>query len=119
MTHYDPRDPRTPRPVDIDPATGDRHMPGSTNHPLHDPRLPSSAGGTGLMIAGGLAGALLLVFLVVSMFGGSADRTAQGPTPPPVQQQAPMATPTQPPAADPGTTGTIAPAQPQAPDQRN
>lgn len=119
MTHYDPRDLREPRPVDIDPATGDRHMPGSTNHPLNDPRLARPASGTGLMIAGGFAAALLLVFLVASMFGGPSERTAQAPTPTQVQQQAPAATPTQPPQADPGTTGTVAPAQPQAPDQRN
>ncbi|WP_439573969.1 hypothetical protein [Phreatobacter sp.] len=114
MTHYDPRDIREPRPVDVDPATRDRHMPGSTNHPLSDPRLQASASGTGVMIVGGFAAALLLVFLVASMFGGPAERTAQAPSAPQMEQRAPTPAPpapaAQPPAADPAVPAPNPPA---------
>lgn len=110
MTHLDPRDPRR---ADIDPLVPEARrpeldQPGSAGDPRFD-----RARGNSWAVLGGLAAALVLVIVLMSMFGSSTDQTARSPEQqrPPVAQGTPGATP---PAGDPTTTGTV-PRQSPAP----
>ena len=102
MTQFDPRDPNR---VSADPVAP---MAGGI-----DPRHPvdhSPASRTGWGLLGGLAAALVLVFVIMTMFGGSSDRTATTPTVerPPVAQGTPGGAP----ATDPTATGSVPRQQP-------
>jgi hypothetical protein len=109
MTHLDPRDPRR---ADIDPLMPEARRPEFDQPaPASDPRF-DRAKGNSWAVVGGLAAALVLVIVLMSMFGSPSDQTARSPDDqrPPVAQGAPGATP---PASDPTTTGTV-PRQPPA-----
>lgn len=128
MTHIDPRDQRRP---EVDPAQSDGRDAGGRAPlpPLGDPRFDRDSGNR-WMIIGGVAAALILVIVAVSMLSSSGVPTARAPEEqrPPVAQGSPGPVP---PQTDPGTTGSVPPAQPvpvqpappqsappQAPDQR-
>ncbi|MGQ3355149.1 MAG: hypothetical protein ACT6XY_04040 [Phreatobacter sp.] len=105
MTHIDPRDPNR---VTADPVAP---MAGGT-----DPRQPMEsrpASRTGWGLLGGLAAALVLVFVIMTMFGGSSDRTATTPTTerPPIAEGTPAGAP----ATDPTATGSVPRPQPSTP----
>ena len=102
MTHIDPRDPNRTSADPVAPMTG-----GVDPRQPVDPR-PASRTGWGLL--GGLAAALVLVFVIMTMFGGSSDRTATTPTVerPPVAQGTPGGAP----ATDPTATGSAPRQQP-------
>jgi hypothetical protein len=109
MTHIDPRDPRDPRGINADPVAP---MAGGVDP--QQPVDPRTSPRTSWGLLGGLAAALVLVFVIMTMFGGSSDRTATTPTVerPPVAQGTPGGAP----ATDPTATGSVprqtAPAQP-------
>jgi len=107
MTHIDPRDPRDPHRVGADPVAP---MAGGTDprNPI-DPAAPSR---TGWGLLGGLAAALVLVFVIMTMFGGASDRTATTPTTerPPIAEGTPAGAP----ATDPTATGSVPRPQPPA-----
>ncbi len=109
MTHLDPRDPRR---ADIDPLMPEGRRPELDNPvPAGDPRF-DRARGNSWVVVGGLAAALVLVIVLMSMFGSPSDQTARSPDDqrPPIAQGTPGTTP---PASDPTTTGTV-PRQPPA-----
>lgn len=101
MTHIDPRDPLLPegRRAEFDPAA--------------DPRFERSSGNSWTLV-GGLAAALVVVAVLMTMFGSPSNQTADVPTVqrPPIAQGTPGGAP----PADPITTGSVpreaAPVQP-------
>ena len=96
MTHLDPRDPRR---ADIDPLMPDGPVrPGLDPLPYTDPRIDRSSGNS-WPVVGGLAAALVLVIVLLSMFGGDPRPNDQAPgvttsQPAPAQQPAPDSTTT-------------------------
>jgi hypothetical protein len=110
MTHIDPRDPRR---ADIDPLTPDGRRPDlDPTMPANDPRL-DRASGNSWAVVGGLAAALVLVIVLMSMFGGPSDQTATSPDTqrPPIAQGSPAGAP----QPDPTTTGSVPQRQQPAP----
>ncbi|WP_439573968.1 hypothetical protein [Phreatobacter sp.] len=112
MTNHDPREPRR---ADADPIAPEaRRTNTEPPLPVGDPRFDRSPGNR-WMVIGGIAAALILVIVVMSMLGSSGTPTVRAPEAqrPPVAQGTPAVVP--PPAADPGTTGSVPPAQPIQP----
>lgn len=109
MTHIDPRDQRRfddplmpeARRLDPDPV-----------NPVAGPRFDRAPGNSWAVI-GGLAAALVVVLVAMSMFGSPGDPAVRTPAAqtPPVQQSAP-APGTQPMAPDTTTTGSVPRPQP-------
>lgn len=104
MTHIDPRDPRTGNADPVAPMAG-----GPDPQKPVDPRMsPRTSWG----LLGGLTAALVLVFVIMTMFGGSPDRTATTPAVdrPPIAEGTPAGAP----ATDPTATGSVPSQQPSA-----
>lgn len=102
MTHIDPRDPLSPegRRTEFEPISA-------------DPRIQRSSGSNWALV-GGLAAALVLALVLMTMFTPSSNQTADAPQVqrPPIAQGTPAGSP----PADPATTGSVprqeAPARP-------
>lgn len=106
-------DPRDPRRADADPVAPEPRR-AEPLLPLGDPRLDRDPGNR-WMVIGGIAAALVLVIVAMSMLSSSGVPTARAPE----EQRPPVAEgtsgPLAPPAADPGTTGSVPQSNPPRP----